>query len=432
MKSLLIQTQLSNYDTSGKFILEADSGYQMCMGRIRQLMKLEPDLKIDIMLPALNDCKTSPFKINPDLFGDERINPKFHSIIPNALATRYDFHFDYLKSVLNLRKMNYDAVYINDPMHLRTMKALFHLNANKMPKFFVHSHFIDNPECPKFPVNASLWLGQCEAAIKADFNFWQCEAAMNVFFDSMSKTFQQPIVDDVRKKSLPWDDGYSNEEINIPVNMKNIRFSTNLFAKWKHEGKTIIFVPNRIGGFNRSSDYTNCGKFMFEILPLLRRRNDSYVVIAGNPSQKFLNYELVNTCGHFGYVSIVDDALNRDEFKFVCSQSDFAVGLYDQDTYGGTAAREAVELGALPLWLDVNEYSALAKKAGWQYLLGKTFDNLNEIAYSIDTLIKLKKATPNLYKSYLQDLQKVVRQQCSYEQTTQKAYQIMKSLVENK
>ena len=287
-KRLLIQTQLSNYDTKGKFILECDSGWQMVMGRVREMLKLNPELHITVMGPnadennGLNQCITHPIDVNPDLWekygheGENRLVYFGHNIIANALVTRYDFDWSSLACGLDLGMMKigrtpkFDAVYINDPMHLRNFKAMFHVVAGYQPKFYVHSHFIDIPECPKFPTEASLWLGQCEASLKADHNFWQCESSMNEFMNSMGKWFTQDVVDDVRAKSDPADDGYSYTEITTPVNEKNMRFTPEEF-KARVGDKDVIFIPNRIGGKGRSSDYTNCGKFMFDILPELRK-----------------------------------------------------------------------------------------------------------------------------------------------------------------
>ena len=414
---LLIQTQLSNYDNKGKFILEADSGWQMTMGRVRQMLKLVKDLKIDVMGPKLSQLITSPYDLNNDLFEayHGRLNYIQHTIIPNALATRFDFDFESISDVLRLNKKEFqpDAVYINDPMHLRNFKALFEIKAKYQPKFFVHSHFIDNPECPKFPVNASLWLGQCEAALRADYNFWQCESSMNVFFQSFSRMFNKEQLSIVRSKSSPWDDGYSSEEINSEVDHKVLRFNVDDFTKLTKE-KIIVFVPNRIGGFGRSSDYTNCGKFMFEILPQLRSKRDDFVVIAGNPSQKFTNNELTEMCGKNGYVSIVPDALTRDEFKFIVRNSDISVGLYDQDSYGGTVARECIDLGCLPLWLDNYEYSTIANESGYQYLAKPDFSNIVDVASVLMDKVKNR----SWKNSKVMGLKQSVRNRCSYEITT--------------
>lgn len=444
MKRMLIQTQLSNYDREGKFILEADSGWQMCMGRVREMLKLVPDLYIDIMGPMRDEDDmdrqgqliTRPDAINPDLWnkhgeqGDGRLRYVPHYIIPNALATRYDFDFEMISWALGLKEhkhdttVRYDIVYLNDPLHLRAFKALFMLHGGYRPKFVVHSHFIDNPTCPKFPVEASLWMGQVESARKADVNFWQCESAMYTFFHDMEAEYQPGIVKGVKARSFPWDDGYSREEINTPINFNNLRFdpldAIRRIGGGEKRARVAIFVPNRIGGrlpgedTDRSSDYTRCGKFMFEVLPKLRERRQDFVVIAGNPSQKFLNNELEKVCGPNGYINLVPDALNRDEFKFIAKNSTIAVGLYDADTYGGTAARECVELGCLPLWCDCNEYRRLAGAAKYPFLCNTDMSDIVDVTSRL-----LDSIDPDLSPWLMNEaLRRCVRERCSYEATT--------------
>jgi hypothetical protein len=439
-KRLLIETQLSNYNTYGKFLLECDSGWQMVMGRVREMLKLNPDLHIDVMCPKTGDPAgrqviTDPRDVNADLWakygedGERRLNFIEHEIIANALVTRYDFNWSALASALDLgmqkigKKPKWDAVYINDPMHLRNFKALFHVTGGYRPRFYVHSHFVDVPSCPKFPEEASLWFGQLEAAIKADWNFWQCPSALKEFEREADNVLKRDIVNDILMKSDPWDDGYSAEEINSKPDMSNVRFDPDLLNRWHAEGKVILFVPNRVGGRGRSSDYTNCGKFMFDILPKLRELRQDFVVLAGNPSQKFFNHELEKECGPNGYVSLVPDAFNRDEFKVICRQADIAVSLYDQDTYGGTAARECIELGCMPLWIDNFEYSSIAQEASkWPFLASPDFKDLHHIA---SALIHNIKERPAYMKDWLDRLRTVVRARCSYEATTPMAMKRM-------
>lgn len=431
MKKLLITTQLSNYDTKGKFLIDCDSGWQMSINRTREFLKLDPNLIIDILGPNLDQLRDSPRVVNPDIFATGRVNYIQTKILPNAPATRYDFDFDGVSDALVLAahkqnpEIRYDAVYVNDPMLLRHFRAAFFLKGGYLPKFFVHSHFIDNPECPKFPKEISLWLGQCEAAIKADFNFWQCESAMNVFFNSMAHWFHEDLVEMVQRKSLPWDDGYSIEEITQKPNMENVRFSVDEFERLT-SGKKVIFVPNRVGGMGRSSDYTNVGKFLFEILPELRKRRNDYVVIAGNPNQKFLNHELEQMCGQNGYINLVSDAFNRDEYRFVASRSHIAVGLYDVDPYGGTAARECIELGCLPLWVDCYEYSSIAREAstdGWayQFMCRPDFSDLVDVTDLALTACDNEEARLAAVNSF----RRVIRPRCSFEQTTPEIYRKM-------
>jgi len=433
MKRVLVQTQLSNYNTYGKFLLECDSGWQMVIGRAREMLRLNSELHIDVMGPRCEDLITPPWNVNPDLLWSRegvtgRLKYLHHDVVPNALATRYNFDLEMISMQLGLglHRHNpaerYDAVYINDPMHLRNFKAMFHLKAGYVPRFYVHSHFVDVPSCPKFPTEASLWLGQCEAALKADWNFWQCETALKEFKREAKKLYTPKVVKDIMARSSPWDDGYSQEEITSPVNEKNMRFTS---TEWeaKTQGKIVIFVPNRIGGKGRSSDYTNCGKFMFELLPELRKHRQDFVVVCGNPSQKIFNHELEQWCAGDGYVNLVPGAFNRDEFKFIAHKSHIALGLYDQDTYGGTAARECTELGCMPLWLDINEYSVLSREAGgYPFLCKPDFSDLvDKLSWLIDSF----NGDPRGINRWRKAMQKVVRSRCSYKVTTRAAMKKM-------
>lgn len=428
-QKLLVQTQLSNYNTKGQFILEADSGWQMCMGRARVMLELNPELQIDILCPRPSQVVTTPEHLNGDLLREFGNRLRFipHKIIPNAPLTRYDFDMDAESRLLDLAwhknepTRRYTHVYINDPMLLRHFRAMFFLLGGYLPKFFVHGHFIDNPEDPKFPTEVSLWHGQVEAAIKSDYNFWQCESAMRVFFDSMSHDYSEQLCMTAYKKSMPWDDGYSQEEINSDVSNNNMRFWHGEFNVATQD-KNVIFVPNRVGGKGRSSDYTNCGKFLFEVVPELWKKRQDFVVIAGNPSQKFSNEELKELCP--AIVNLVPDALRRDEYKYVAARSDIAVGLYTHDAYGGTAARECIELGCLPLWVDMNEYSSLARDVNdWHYLVKP---DLSDCVRQLDELLTLAdpdNTEENLtrYREYHEAFKKVTRERCSYESTTKLA-----------
>lgn len=437
MKRLLIQTQLSNYDSKGKFILECDSGWQMVMGRVREMLRLVPDLHVTVMGPDDTEFRpqfvTHPFDVNPDLWerygddGERRLDYFAHRIIPNALVTRYDFNWTGLASDLDLgmqkigQRPKYDAVYINDPMHLRAFKAMFHVVGGYQPRFYVHSHFIDSPSCPKFPKEASMWLGQCEAAIRADHNFWQCASSMEEFFREMQSFFSSDVVRFVRQKSDPWDDGYSQAEINRDVDYNSMRFT---FKQWEEltAGKHVVFFPNRISP--SSNDYTNGMRFMFELLPQLRQQRQDFVVVCGNPNQKFSNDELLARCGQHGYVKLTPDTFTRDEFRWVASHSDVALGLYDQDAYGGTAARECVELECMPLWLDLNEYASLAREAlvHREVLVNPDFSDLGDKLFGLFDLQDKKAVVhPSNFDQIVHDVRKVVQRRCSYESTSRVA-----------
>lgn len=438
VKRLLIQTQLSNI-VNGKFDLACDSGWQMVMGRVREMLRLNPELDITVMGPLLGEDSrerqvvSDPWDVNPDLWekydcnGENRLHYFEHRVIPSAIVTRYDFDWTSLAIGLDLgmQKLNrapkWDAVYINDPMHLRAFRAMFHTVAGYQPKFFVHSHFVDCPSSPKFPAEASLWLGQCEATLRADWNFWQCDSALNQFEADARELYRPSIVDKIITKSSPWDDGFSASEINSPVNYDNIRFDPQKIELLKAQGKTVLFFPNRISP--GSGDYTNGMKFMFELLPELRRRRQDFVVVCGNPNMKFSNDELLMRCGPHGYVKLHDHTLNRDEFKLVARQADIAVSLYNVDTYGGTASRECVELGCNILWPDYAEYSRIAREAGnWPYL---TQPDLSDLPQMADALIHTVRENPSYARAWQKRIRKVIWERCSYESTTPRALQIM-------
>jgi len=421
---LLVQTQLSNYDASGTWLLECDSGWQMCIGRVRELLKLSRDLRVTVLGPKRDRLRTQPEDVSQDVFGDVRVSYVEQRLIPNALATRYDFDMLDMARALRLDEQKvgidepYDVAYINDPMHLRNYMALFMLYGKRRPRFVVHSHFIDNPESPKFPADASLWYGQLEAAARADYNFWQCASALNVFLGSAQRFLTRDQLTLIRKKSEPWDDGYSASEIRAPFDERNIRFDLGKLRA-AHDSSVVLFVPNRVGVKGRSSDYTNCGRFLFEILPTIRASlvsaSPNITIIAGNPSQKISNAELAASCGT---MTLVPDALNRDELKAVMSLSHIAVGLYDQDSYGGTASREAIELGCVPLWIRNYEYSRLALASGFSRLARPDFSDMTDFAVS---LIRSVAARDEALRLERERLARIVREQCSYEATTSRA-----------
>ena len=413
MLNVLVQLQLSNYTSDGTWLLECDSGYQMCFGRIRELLRIRDDVSFDVLGPPRSAMRMQPEMVTPDVFASDRVRWIEIPIIPNALVTRYDFNFAAIAAAL--RDSQHDIVYVNDPMLLRAYMAVFHVNGRKRPRFVVHSHFIDNPEQPKFPADASLWMGQLEAACRADYNFWQCESALNTFLQSAQGWLSREQLRAVRAKSRPWDDGYSIAEITSDPDERNIRFDVAALRALAKRS-TVIFVPNRVGGRGRSSDYTNCGKFLFDLLPAIRERSGGELtIIAGNPSQKFSNAELVTSCGVH---DLIPDAPNRDELKMIMRTSNIVVGLYSVDQYGGTASREAVELGATPLWIDNHEYSLLAKRADFKLLAKDDFSDIVDVAARLITAVRDEDQELRHATSRLRD---VVRNTCSYESTTQGA-----------
>ena len=425
-KHLLIQVQLSNYDTKGKFILECDSNWQIWAWRSREMLKLNPDLYIDLLLPQWEQLMTMPHNIAPEIFESGRLRILTHHVIPNAPATRYDFPMMWLKGTLiDGVPYKYDAVFINDPALLPNFKALFFLYGKYVPKFFLQIHFVDHPQWSgrqKFPAEVSLWDRQVEAMRKADINFWMCQPTADVVLEDMALDYTSRVVVDVANRSRIWDDGYSQYEAGRGYNEKNLRFTPDQFLE-KTAGKLVIFAPNRVGGRGRTSDYTHIGEFLFEKLPELRKHRSDFVVIAGNPSQKFLNSELEAECGKNGYISLVPDAPNRDEYHYIAEHSDVSVHLYDTEHHGGVASRECVEMGCLPLWTDCNEYHHMAEAGG--YNIGLCNPDRSDLVFTLNNLMDYIKRTPYMAVETQQRLREAVRNRCAYERTTPEAMRLM-------
>jgi hypothetical protein len=180
--------------------------------------------------------------------------------------------------------------------------------------------------------------------------------------------------------------------------------------------KTVLFVPNRVGGLNRSSDYTNCGHFLFNVFPEVFRQRSDVLVVAGNPSQKISNKEIAERCP--GYVNLVPGTFNRDEYKWLGKHCHVAVGLYNQDTYGGTAARELLDLGCLPLWVNNYEYASIAEEVSWP----KDLMIKSDLSDAVDITSKLISLVKNLdveeYRRWSYKFKTAVLERCSYEETT--------------
>jgi hypothetical protein len=245
----------------------------------------------------------------------------------------------------------------------------------------------------------------------------------------MMVTHRFECVQNVKDRSTPWDDGYSSEEINAPYHGPNVRIDRLRFDE-ATLGKTVIFVPNRVGGLGRSSDYTNCGHFLFRVVNELWKARQDFVVIAGNPSQKILNREIEEICPPGAFYNVLPAAPNRDEYKWLIDRTDIAVGLYNQDSYGGTAAREILDRGgAFPLWVDNYEYAEIARNVGWpsNMMIRPDLSDAVEITSRVIDFAKGKNVDglDNNALALRERFRKEVRRRCSYEATTPKALERM-------
>lgn len=424
---VLMQLQLSSYDSAGVYILETDSNFQCNVGRVREWLRIDPGLRVDILVPEDDQTLTAPESLTKGIPGfDDRVTFIRQRLTDHAIKTRYDFTYNHLKARIRRYGKEYTHVYINDPMMFRHYKALFFMEFKTTPKFIVQNHFIDEPKCRKFPSEVSMWHGQVEAALRADVNVFFGEQLKQDLLGSMYDSYyNDEAINVVSKKTLIWKGCYSSAEINTPVDLNDLRFDPN------HEvfdgKKMIVLVPNRVGGMGRSSDYTNAGHFLFNVANEVYKHRQDFLVIAGNPNQKFSNDELKALCKPL--VNLVPDTFRRNEFRYIARKSHINVGLYNQDTHGGTAWRECIDLGCLPLSNDMHEYKHFFDKVNYPFRVKNDLSNCAEVFNQLLDYVKNEWAYQSSDEKVacIKDfgLQRAVVDECSYENS---AEQCMKDI----
>lgn len=411
---ILWQLQLSNYTKEGKFVLSADSNWQIFITKLLEIIKLDENIHVDVILPEINDCLESPISALYDIgISLKNVHPIYIPIQANALATRFDFPWKVILEKIKPYMDDYTHVYINDPLLLPHYKALFHINTKNKPKWILQTHFLDSPMARVVDDEISYWHGTIEACTKADIFLWHCTSMQDIFKQALLKEHTNDFVNTLMKKSDVWKDGYSITEIRKSIDMNNVRFNLNA----EMSAKTIIWVPNRVGGLGKSFDYTNNGKFLFEIIPELWKKRQDFIVIVGNPNQKISNNEIAENCP--AYVKLIDGPLNRDEYRYLSSCADIVVGLYTNDTNGGLASLESIEFGAAPFFPDIFEYKKYFDAVNWPNDL-RISPDLNDAHLILDNLLN------KLYSDDLSDkitkLIKFIRDYSSYESTTKQMF----------
>ncbi len=413
---ILWQPQLSNYDTQGRFILTADSNWQIFVLKAREMVKADPEIKIDVIVPMPENCLESASQLLYEHRIQDHVVLVYMPIVPSALVTRFDFPWERIKSALGAWLKEYTHVYINDPMLLRHYKALFFLN-KASPKFVIQTHFLDSPISRIVPDEVSYWHGIVEACTKADVCLWHCQSMEDVFFEALGRDYQQHIVNSIMAKSDVWKDGYSSTEINRSVDHANLRFDPKSL-----DCKTVVWVPNRVGGLGKSFDYTNNGKFLFEVVPEVWRQRmgrglhteTDFVVVAGNPNQKITNDEIVEHCP--AYVKLVDGPVNRDEYRWLSARADVVVGLYTNDTNGGLASLESIDAGmAVPLFPDIYEYQVYFDAIDWPHEL-RIKPDLSDAAEVMNRVLDQCHLGATALK--VKALREFIQRYASYEHTT--------------
>lgn len=259
---ILWQLQLSCYDALGKFTFTADSNWQIFITKARELFKLNPNLEIDVLVPQRHAWGEDVRDLLSASLPGAKVTEIQIPIQANAIATRYDFPMVEISNCIAFCRSfsEYTHVYINDPMLMRHYKTMFMLKKlDKHPMFILQTHFLDSPVDQVVPEHFSYWHGTVEGVSKADVALWHCDSMLEVFKKALSMDYTQKVSDAILEKCAVWKDGYSISEIREPVNHSNVRFNLETL-----KGKTVIWVPNRVGGLGMSFDYTNNGAFLLK------------------------------------------------------------------------------------------------------------------------------------------------------------------------
>lgn len=410
MTHILYQLQLSVYNTSGKFILTADSNWQIFVTKAINMIKFDPNIKIDVLVPTLTNCIESCWNILEELGLEKNVTPIEIEIAPNALKTRFDFPYDDIEFKIGKKNLeSYTHVYINDPMLVRHYRAMFFLK-KLHPKFITQIHFLDSPEGRIVDEKVSYWLGICEAAQKVDHVLMHSQSQLKLFTKALKNTFKSEVVEAILEKTSVWKDGYSIDEIRKPINEANIRFDTK-----ELDGKTIIWLPNRVGGLGKSFDYTRNGEVLFDLIPQLWKQRQDFVVMAGNGNQKISNEEIRDRCPAYHYLPF--GAVNRDEYRWISQRADIVGAFYDakKDQNGGLAALESIEFKAIPLFTNDIEYKVYFDAVNWQNKLRIDPDLSNFVEVTSRLLDKYKSLK---IQNKMFDLRDFIRQYAAYEYTT--------------
>jgi len=425
MTHLLIAPQYSNYNRDGIYMLHADSTANMTFNKLRVMLQLDPEFTADVLVPPRELTQIQPEDLTASIPGIERVTFLRHGLAPNAARTRYDFRYEEMKQILASRE-KYTHAYIMDPMHVRNYKALFFLELKYMPKIVCNSHFIDDPDNPVVAKDIQYWFGQVEGHVKADLNVWQCKSAQDVFERAAIKHGLNPeFVEGLSEKSYCWDAGYSHYEMSQPVNevLARKRFLRD-FSDIDPD-KFRVFVPNRMGGkingVERSLDYTNAGKFVLEVTNDVWTRRQDFVVIAGNPNQKITNAEIEERVPAY-FRMLRDGTFEREEYRYVAKKCDIVVGAFTVDSYGGTAWRECVDQGCMPVLADCYEQHVILEAAQWpmEMRIRPDLSNMaSALEATMDYLRSLEKRGPA--NPLLDRIKKIVREECSFEETTRPA-----------
>jgi len=323
--------------TTGKFLLDADENINIANYILNN---------IDPYIYNMTCVLPESYQIDQTISIEDIFKPLtpqfvFSSFPTNNVLQRY--HFD-ANFYYNLLKNNqYDVIINNVDTNSRNIRAILE-NLKSSMKLITFVHFIDLPSKYVTTKMTSYFRRQIDSALASDCTWFLSKLNLTNFLleavPFVTADEYMRLCDTCIVMPLVFSDS----------NLRSRIATANTFPSLHGNRKTVIF-PNRLS----ENNYTHHVNFIGAVNNVYKKID--FDVYMTNPNEgisyDILEKEVDNIVFPFG-----KRRLNRSEyFRLLCS-SDFIVALF-RETHGGTACREAIYAGAIPIIPSRNDYLML-------------------------------------------------------------------------
>lgn len=311
--------------------LVADSNINMMTGFLNAFLTTETGFTstVDVVIAPLEDF--DDIKSFNQITYDGRIRFIERKTPTNAIVARQEFNVDFWQRVLVDGK--YDVI-INCVTEIsRNIKTLLFVN-KLSAKLVTQCFWLDTPEIgePKVDESISYQWRQFDGFECSDIVVFTCQSTLDAWYNNAVEVFSFDKVIDIMTKTVVWDFGYSDTEMQMGERERE------RYGNWP-----VIAFLNRY----TSDDYTNFNVFV-EALKLVKSDPayaDKFVVWYTNPSQRLTEEWLIENVPNYEVYPYAPMPLARQDYiNFLCN-ADITVHLFVKERYGGCALRESVAAG---------------------------------------------------------------------------------------
>ena len=366
--TILYVLQQSIYNNNNKW-LTADSNINMMTGMLRTVLE-KRDWKFKILVAPLKDF--ADINSYDEIFKHDNVEFVPFNFPVNAFTNRQNFVVKDWNKVL--KKYKPDIIWNNITEVSRNIKTL--LFNNKIDsKLITTCYWLDAPEIGQEKVDTSIsydWR-QFDGFECSDLVAFTCESTKKAWTKNAKNKFNKKYINDILKKSVIWDFGYSSYELNSEYDEDFYREIKN-----KTSNKQIILFLNRLSGIN----YTHHEEFI-EAVNMLAKERDDFVVIFTNPSQKYSWDSLRSYVDNL--VVLKEDSLTRGEYSTLLKAGNISVHLFEKELYGGCAHRESIESENIVVTTKVNEYLRIQGKSYKFYCTVNPESIKDKLSMALDT-----------------------------------------------